>query len=164
MVIFLIVNQVAIPGKLGNEQVIYGKWIAENLSIRAEDGVFGMGVHLLGRMESLRKVPVAYIRLDTGNTLPDSIVVYVKGKGKYRFRLLFMREGQILSKEVVVEASSDWRPVVLTTESGLSIVGGLLSRPDARVSTTLYVMPYYTKDSSFEGGIVDLHLSPVFIK
>ncbi len=175
MLIYVLLSQISIPvNQHTPHQEPAGRWIIREFSFsryeektdrwKANGMKVGDEIHLYGKMESLQNVPVAYLHIDTGK-IPDSIILYIRGKGKYRLRLIFGRNGQILSRERVIEASEKWKQVVLTTDNGLSIVGGLMEKPDMKMSPTLYIMPYYTKDSLHtEEMFFDLHVSPVFVR
>ena len=175
MLIYVLLSQISISvNQHTPHQEPAGRWIIRGFSFSGYEEktdrwrVNGMkvedGIHLYGTIKSLQNVPVAYLHIDTGK-IPDSIILYIRGKGRYRLRLIFGSNGQIMARERVVEAQDEWQRVVLTTDNRLSIVGGLMEKPDMKMSPTLYIIPYYTKDSPHtEGMFFDLYVSPVFIK
>jgi len=157
------------------DKELAGIWVTHNLTsmeIESEfipdyqfDKKYGKTMHFYGVWSNLEEVPYVYIHLGSGEIEPGkNVSLSIRGKGKYRIRLFYQRNSQLMLKEKVVEATNQWQEITFSTDRGLSILGGLMERPGIRLPFKLQIVPYYSKEDEEINWIFDLQVSPVFVK
>ncbi len=164
MIIHVLLSQLSVSGHPIDSSPRAGEWEVEHLRvIEAPPGLWkggGRALLLEGKVESPDRIPFA--RMHLGSGIPDSVLLFVRGKGTYDIRLVVERGGSILSTRKVVEASDEWKPVVLHAGKAIPIVGGLAEKPRAGTWSTLYILPHMEKGRAPESDTFFLYVSPVF--
>ncbi len=164
MIIHILLSQLSVSSNPVDLKPKTGEWKVEYLRVtEAPPGLWkgtGKAILLEGKVEFPDRIPFA--RMHLGSDVPDSVLLFVRGKGTYDIRLVVERGGSILSTRKVVEASDEWKPVVLYTGKAIAIVGGLTENPRSGAWSTLYILPHREKGKAPGSDTFFLYVSPVF--